>query len=83
MCGLLFGLTVFAHLKVVGQIHSIADDIVRPRCEVHVANRTPGNHQPSKHLGQIVRGNAVTIAGINDSALPRSVSKSEALWSQG
>jgi len=35
-------LTIFAHFKVITQIHGAGDNIVRPSSKVHVANRSLG-----------------------------------------
>lgn len=62
-------LTVLAHLQIVGQVDGVADDIVRPRGEVHVSNRTLGHHQTREHLGQVVRCDTVTVPRVDDCAL--------------
>ena len=32
-------LTVFAHLEIIRQVDSVEDDVMRPGCKVHVADR--------------------------------------------
>lgn len=66
-------LTVLAHLQIVRQVDGVADDVVRPRGEVHVSDRALGNHQPRKHLGQVVGCDTVTISRVDDRALYWSV----------
>lgn len=62
-------LTIFAHLQVIAQAYSVTDHIVGPGCEVHVANRALRDEQTSNHLGQIVGGNAIAEARVEDGAL--------------
>jgi hypothetical protein len=44
---------------------------VRPSSEVHVTNGASREHETSQHLGQVVRGNAVTVAGVKQGALQK------------
>ena len=66
-------LTVLAHLQIIRQVDGVADDIVRPRGEVHVSDRALGNHQTREHLGQVVGCNTVTVSRVDDCALLWSV----------
>lgn len=69
ICYLSSVLTVLAHLQIIRQVDGVGDDVVRPRGEVHVSNRTLGHHQTRKHLGQVVRCDTVTISRVDDGAL--------------
>jgi hypothetical protein len=62
-------LTVFTHLKVVAEVDGVGNDVVGPGGEVHVANGALRKDQASKHLGQVVCGDTVAEAGVEQSAL--------------
>lgn len=62
-------LTIFAHLEVIAQVDRVKDDIVRPSGKVHVANGATRKHKARQHLGQVVGGNTVTPARIEEGTL--------------
>ena len=62
-------LTVLAHLQVVRQVDGVADDVVRPRSEIHVSDWALGYHQTRKHLGQVVGCDTITVSRVDDRAL--------------
>lgn len=49
-------------------MHGAVDDVVRPRGEVHVADGAAGEDQSGNDLGQVVRCNTVTKAGVEECA---------------
>ena len=64
--------TILAHLQVIRQADGVVDDIVGPGGEIHVANGAFWEDQTGQHLGQVVRGNAVSKSGVQQGALQQS-----------
>ena len=61
--------TIFAHLQITCKIERVGNDVVRPRCEVHVANRPSGNYKTCQHLREVVRRDSIPVARVQDDAL--------------
>lgn len=62
-------LEVFALLEVVAKGHAVGDDVVRPCCEVHVADGAVGKDETSDQLGEVVGCDTIAVAGVEDCGL--------------
>lgn len=76
-------LTVFTHLQIIGQIDHIGDDIVRPGRKVHITDRAPRDNKARQHLRQIVGGDTIAKASIEDGALEQVAFSQRHLERQG
>lgn len=63
------GLTVFAHLQVAGEIETLCNDAVRPRREIEITDRSPGDDHTRDHLHERVGRDSVTESGVKERAL--------------
>lgn len=64
--GLWRDLEVLAELEVVAEVDRVGDHDVGPGSKVHVADRATGHCQTSNHLRQVVGGDTVTVASIEE-----------------
>lgn len=63
-------LTVFTHLQVIAQVDAVCNRVVRPCRKVHVTNGASRYHETRQHFRQVVRGNTIAEASVENGALP-------------
>lgn len=42
-----------------------------PGCKVHVSDGSPGEHESCQHLGEVVGGNSVAVARVENGTLQK------------